>query len=118
MKKILIITPKWFGGVHIGIPCNTKNLINSMISVYQNTDVTYEVRHICEEDIWSPEKLKKVLLETEFDIALVSPLKNMVVDIETAQKLGKKLFVMVWDTHCISTKIRYINMRILQQQYM
>ena len=110
--KILIVTTKWYGGIHVGTPCHTKNLINSMISVYKDTDVTYEVRYIVEDDIWSPEQLKKVLLETEFDIALVSPFKNMVIDMETAEKLGKKLFVIVWDTHSISTKIRYINMRI------
>jgi len=112
MKKILIITTKWVAGKQIGTPCHTKNLISSVASVYKDTDVNYEVRYICKEDIWSPEQLKKVLLETEFDIALVSPIKNIVIDIETAQKLGKKLFIIVWDTHSLSTKIRYINMRI------
>lgn len=78
-----------------------------------NNEYELLVRHIAPNEIWSAEALSKVLLETDFDIAVVSPLWHVHVQLHVAKKLGKKLFIQYWDTHSpIHTSSRLTNFKI------
>jgi hypothetical protein len=71
------------------------------------------VRYISQSDIWSPTHLTQVLLETDYDIAIVSPLWHVHVQLDAAKKIGKKLFIVIWDSHSpIITSNRDTNFRI------
>lgn len=110
--KILFITTRWFATTNVGIPCHTSNYVKSLESVFKdNPDVTYEVQYLSPTDIWTRKELKELLLTTDSDVILLSPTLHLFVDIETAKELGKKLNIIVWDTHNLHTKIRYINFR-------
>lgn len=110
--KILFITSRWFCGDRVGTPCHTKNIVNSLEATFSNDpNVEYEVKYISPSEIWSREELCKVMLETECDLILLSPIKHVFVDMPTAEKLGKKLNIIVWDTHSLHTKLRYVNFR-------
>jgi hypothetical protein len=90
------------------------NLVRTFQGVFENND-DYEllVKHISPEEIWSAQELSKVLLETDFDIAVVSPLWHVHVQLHVAKKLGKKLFIHHWDSHSpIHTSCRYVNLKI------
>jgi glycosyltransferase involved in cell wall biosynthesis len=90
------------------------NLVKTFEGVFDNNK-EYEllVKHIGPNKIWSAEALSKVLLETEFDIAVVSPLWHVHVQLHVAKKLGKKLFIHHWDSHSpIKTCSRYVNLKI------
>lgn len=90
------------------------NLVKTFEGVFaENQEYELLVKHIGPNEIWSPEALSKVLLETEFDIAVVSPLWHVHVQLHVAKKLGKKLFIHHWDSHSpIKTSCRYINLKI------
>jgi hypothetical protein len=90
------------------------HFIRTFNNAFENdTDYQLETRFICQEDIWSPEYLTKVLLESDFDIAIVSPIWHVHVQIKAAKKLGKKLFICIWDSHSqIITSNRDTNFRI------
>jgi hypothetical protein len=110
--KVLIVYEKYLNNtLALGAP--HYNLVNTFESAFGN-DPNYELitRDISKDDIWSASKLSEVLLETEYDIAVISPAHHVHVEIETAKKVGKKLFICVWDTHCVATNNPYINFRI------
>jgi hypothetical protein len=89
------------------------NLVRSFQSAFKN-DSNYEliVRYICPKDIWSAAELSNVLLTTDYDIAVVSPLWHVHVELSVAKKVGKKLFIYLTDTHTPTfTSNRYINFR-------
>lgn len=110
--KILLITARWIAGDQIGKPCHTQNIVKSLDSVFKDDpNVEYEVKYLSPTEIWSREELCKVMLETECDMILLSPIKHVFVDLKTAKMLGKKLNIIVWDTHCLQTKLRYVNLR-------
>ena len=52
------------------------------------------------EGIQTTEQLVDVLENTEFDICLFTPRYDIHVPIDLAKKLGKKLFIVFWDTPC------------------
>lgn len=102
---VLFITEKYDNPRVLKLANSYNTLIGTYKDVYQNnSEYTYEHLTISEKntldgDIHSSEQLNTILLENSFDIAIVSMHRDVVVEIETAKKLGKKLFLMYWDTH-------------------
>lgn len=91
------------------------NLTGSFMAAFENdSEHSCETLHICDEPdgIKSAEELNDALLSKEFDIAVVSSIKDITVYLETAKKLGKKLFLCAWDTPCGITSNLYTNFRI------
>lgn len=90
------------------------HLVTSFKNAFQD-DSNYEceVRYICPDDIWSHIHLSQVLLESDYDIAVVSPLWQVHVELKTAKKVGKKLFICIWDSHSeMVTSNRDVNFRL------
>lgn len=110
--KVLLIGLKWFA-TKVGRPDAIQRYINSFHNTYKDQkDYVLETRFICEEDIWSQEKFNQVLLESDYDIAIVNGWKSINVTLETAKKIGKKLFIIIWDTHNLHTMDRQMNLRM------
>jgi hypothetical protein len=66
-----------------------------------------------DEGIRTSEELSQILLEKSYDIALVSMHHNVIVPLETAKKIGKKLFLIFYDTHMSAlTSDRTTNFRM------
>lgn len=107
--KVLIVTEQ----LHEIDSIPTSLLIGSFQSVF-GEDESYEliVRHINQNDVFTARELSEVLLNTDYDIAVVSPLWQVHVELETAKIVGKKLFIVLWDSHAIiPTSNRYVNFR-------
>ena len=95
------------------------NLTGSFLSIYEDDpNFTYEHVYICDEPggIKTAAELDHVLLTMEYDVAIVSEYKEAFVSLETAKKVGKKLFIMMWDTHNGWTTNRYVNFRLFLKQ--
>jgi hypothetical protein len=108
--KVLVIVDKLGQIDSVGYYHFVKSFKNAFDN---NPEYQLEVRYISPEDIWSPIILTKVLLESEYDIAIVSPLWHVHVQLEAAKKIGKKLFIVIWDSHSpIITSNRDNNFRI------
>jgi hypothetical protein len=84
----------------------------------QNKEHSYEVVHLGyeENDIKNSEQLNRTLLEKEFDIAVVSEEDHWIVYLETAKKLGKKLFLCHWDTWLAMSSNLEVNFRITSKK--
>jgi len=115
MKKVLIIAPRYGPGTK-NLDCTYMNLIGSFKTAY--ADDSEYVQECCnyEEVIKSTEDVDKCLLESDYDIAVVVPQGEVNVSLETAKKVGKKLFIMIYDTHCLHTKNKWVNFRIILKQ--
>lgn len=102
---VLFITEKYDNPRVLKLANSFNTLIGTYKDVYQNnSEYTYDHLTISEKntldgDIHSSEHLNKILLNQSFDIAIVSMHRDVIVEIETAKKLGKRLFLMYWDTH-------------------
>ena len=102
---VLFVTEKYDNPRVLKLANSFNTLIGTYKDVYQN-DPSYTFEHLTisekntmDGDIHTYEQLNQILLNKDFDIAIVSMHRDVVVDIETAKKLGKKLFLMYWDTH-------------------
>ena len=102
---VLFVTEKYDNPRVLKLANSFNTLIGTYKDVYQN-DPSYTFEHLTisekntmDGDIHSCEQLNQILLNEVFDIAIVSMHRDVIVDIETAKKLGKKLFLMYWDTH-------------------
>lgn len=83
---------------------------HTMIDTYQcayenDPNFTYEFISTSQpgspyDGIQTTEQLVHVLENTEFDICLFTPRYDIHVPIDLAKKLGKKLFIVFWDTPC------------------
>ena len=91
------------------------NLTGSFLSVYEN-DPNYECEHVYigdeDGDIKNSEDLQRVLLEKEYDLAIVSEFKDIFVKLETAKIIKKKIFIIIWDSHCSDTTNLYVNFKL------
>lgn len=112
--KILIVTVKYVSGDPKNHPDATyAHLIKPALQVFKDKpDTEIIVEFIDPSNIWSVEALNKRLLQDDFDICLYSPFKNIVPDVSVAKKLGKKLFICAWDSHCASSTNKLVNLRI------
>ncbi len=74
----------------------------------------YEVLYLGDEpgNLKNADELNKALLTKEFDMAIVSEEDKYIVHLDTAKKLGKKLFLLHWDTWVCISKDIHINFRI------
>lgn len=61
-------------------------------------------------------EMNEALLSKDFDIALVSEELDFIVYLDTAKKLGKKLFLFHWDTFVAQSSDLYINFRICMKK--
>ena len=102
---VLFVTEKYDNPRVLKLANSFNTLIGTYKDVYQN-DPNYTFEHLTisekntmDGDIHSYEQLNQILLNKDFDIVIVSMHRDVVVNIETAKKLGKKLFLMYWDTH-------------------
>jgi len=69
-------------------------------SAFENDlNYTYKAIYIGNEPgfINTPKQLNDALLNEDYDIAVVSEGGDMVVDLQVAKKIGKKLFIMHWE---------------------
>ena len=62
--------------------------------------------------IKTAKQLNEALLTKEFDIAMVAEEFQYIVYLETAKKLGKKLFICGWDTPVATSTNCYVNFKI------
>jgi hypothetical protein len=90
-------------------------LRTSFEAAFENDEEkSYEVIYLGNErnDIKTADELNKVLLEKDFDIAVVSEEVHWIVYLETAKKLGKKLFLCHWDTWLAMSPNLDVNFKI------
>ena len=66
--------------------------------------------------IKSAKEMNEILLREEFDIAIVTEEHHYIVFLDTAKKLGKKLFIKQWDTPCAISSNLYVNFRTAIKQ--
>jgi hypothetical protein len=104
--KVLFIFEKYQIPEHKVLSHFHHTMIDTFECAYENnTDYTYEFISTSEpgssyDGIQTTEQLVEVLETTEFDICLFTPRYNIYVPMELAKKLGKKLFIVFWDTPC------------------
>lgn len=103
-----------------------KKLANSLNTFSGTFNDTYknDNNHTCEhltifepgcddEGIKSAEELNNILNSKAYDAAIVSMHGNVTVSLETAKKIGKKLFLIFYDTHMSAlTSDRTTNFRM------
>jgi hypothetical protein len=80
---------------------------------YERIELHYGSKPGC---IKNSEELNKALLNTEFDIAIVNEEKNLFVNLDTAKKLGKKLFIVHGDCTSIMSNDLTVNFRLSVKQ--
>ena len=79
-----------------------------------NNEHSYEVLYLGYEkdNIKTADDLNRTLLEKEFDVVIVSEEEHWIVYLETAKKLGKKLFLCHWDTWLAMSPSLDVNFKI------
>lgn len=79
---------------------------------------TYETVHFGDGPgfVKNAKEMNEVLLTKDFDVALVSEELDFIVYLETAKKLGKKLFLFHWDTFLALSSDLYVNFRITMKK--
>ena len=115
MKKVLVISSKYCPGTK-NFDATYMNLIGSFESAFGGNPDYVQEWHTYEDGIKSTADVDKYLLESDFDIAVVAPLGEINISYETAKKLGKKLFILIYDTHCLHTQNKWVNFRIILKQ--
>ena len=107
--KLLFIIDKYWGGNPTKGPTNViSNLVNSFTSTNYGTHKIYYISSD-EGDIDSTEKVDKVLLTEEYDLAIISPMgtwwsgmfgqgEHITVSLEVAEKLKNKIAICWWDS--------------------
>jgi hypothetical protein len=112
--KILIVTTKWAAGTLENVYCAThRSLVKPAQELFKNDpDIELSIEYIEKSEIWSAKQLNERLLRNDFDICIYSPFKDIVPTLEVAKKLGKKLFICVWDQLNGATKSRTVNLRL------
>jgi len=112
--KILIITTKWAAGTMKNVYCAThRSLVRPAQELFKNNpDVDLAIEYIEVNEIWSAKQLNERLLRNDFDICVFSPFESIVPSLDTTKKLGKKLFICVWDQLNGATNNRAVNMRL------
>ncbi len=102
---ILFVTEKYDNPRILKLANSYNTLIGTFNDVFvNNPDYSFEHLTISENnssdgDVHDAEQLNNILLNKKFDIAIVSAHRDVIVEMSTAQKLGKKLFLIYWDTH-------------------
>lgn len=101
---ILFITEKYDNPRILKLANSFNTLIGTYKDAFIESEYTYKHLTISEKnsidgDIHSAEQLNNILLSEKFDIAIVSAHRDVIVEISVAKKLGKKLFLIYWDTH-------------------
>ena len=87
----------------------------SFETTFENDDnYECEVLHLGNEpnNIKNSDELNNALLSKDFDLAIVSEEGKYTVRLETAKKLGKKLFLMHWDTWIAMSPDIHVNFKI------
>jgi hypothetical protein len=90
-------------------------LRTSFEAAFENDEShTYEVLHLGNGpgDLKNANELNHALLTKDFDLVVVSEESQYIVYLETAKKLGKKLFLLHWDTWIAMSPDIHVNFKI------
>ena len=100
------------------IACYDMKLRGSFECAYPNGEHTYEVLHYGFEPGYAPDTktLNEEILKRDFDICVVAEELQFHITLDTAKKLGKKLFLIVWDLWVAISTNDEINFRIASKQ--
>jgi len=101
--KILFITEKYVTTPEYGLGNQEVNLVGSFKDAFENDpNFSFELVTISDEpgSITTSDHMTETLLQKEYDIAVVSQLGECTVTLETAKRIGKKLFICIWDAPC------------------
>ena len=113
--KVLFITEKYVTKPEYGLTNQEVNLIGSYKDAFGNDpNFTYEHVTISKEpgSIFTAAEMSHELLTREYDIAVVSQIGECTVSLDTAKKVGKKLFIAIWDAPALVTSDLYTNFRL------
>lgn len=118
--RILIVTPKHAEANPLyPLDATYGHLIKPTKNLFKNNpDVEIITEFIEPTNIWSSETLDNRLSQNNFDICIFSPYREIFPSISLAKKIGKKLFICCWDSHCGMTSNRLVNLRLfLKNKY-
>lgn len=116
---VLIISEKYDNPAANKLANSFNTFSGTFNDVYEN-DNDYTCEHLTifeagydNDGIKSAQELDQVLLDKTYDIAIVSMHGDVTVSLEVAQKIGKKLFLIFYDTHMSAlTSDRVTNFRM------
>ena len=101
---------------------NNKQVIDHKDKLRTSFETTFrnDENHTCEvlylgnepDNIKNSDELNKTLLSKDFDLVIVSEEGKYTVQLETAKKLGKKLFLLHWDTWLAMSPDIHVNFKI------
>lgn len=101
---------------------NNKQVIDHKDKLRTSFETTFrnDENHTCEvlylgnepDNIKNSDELNKTLLTKDFDLVIVSEEGKYTVQLETAKKLGKKLFLLHWDTWLAMSPDIHVNFKI------